>query len=213
MSNLINVLMASMEALRTTLAVNTEAVLHDLTQPESSVISIVNGHVSGRKPGDALLSGPDDDLGFLGLLEPAQRVPSRVFNNYNTTTLSGKVLNSASTIYYSEEGVPLVAFCINVDLDVVNSLKRTLDALLPAFTAQSRDDLSDKIPARSFDDVIAQFRQTGSENNIQFRKRVVSELQKMGFFKVKGSVGHIAQTLGVSRYTIYNYLEKNDDKQ
>lgn len=213
MSNLLNILMASMDAMRTTLAANTEAVLHDLTQPECSVISIVNGHVSGRKPGDPLLSGPNDDVGFLGLLEPAQRVPSRVFNNYKTTTSSGKVLNSASTIYYSEDGVPLVAFCINVDLDVVNSLKRTLDSLLPTVAEQEAEDMSDKIPAQSFDEVIARFRQTGSENKIQFRKRVVAELQKMGFFKVKGSVGHIAHALGVSRYTIYNYLEKNDEKQ
>lgn len=213
MSNLLNILMASMDAMRTTLAANTEAVLHDLTQPECSVISIVNGHVSGREPGDPLLSGPNDDVGFLGLLEPAQRVPSRVFNNYKTTTSSGKVLNSASTIYYSEDGVPLVAFCINVDLDVVNSLKRTLDSLLPTVAEQEAEDMSDKIPAQSFDEVIARFRQTGSENKIQFRKRVVAELQKKGFFKVKGSVGHIAHALGVSRYTIYNYLEKNDEKQ
>ncbi|MFU0444439.1 hypothetical protein DBY68_017900 [Pseudocitrobacter sp. RIT415] len=212
MSNLLNILMASMDALRTTLAANTEAVLHDLTKPECSVISIVNGHVSGRKPGDSLLSGPNDDVGFLGLLEPAQRVPSRVFNNYKTTTSSGKVLNSASTIYYSEDGVPLVAFCINVDLDVVNNLKRNLDSLLPPAAEQETENTSDKIPAHSFDDVIAKFRQTGAENKIQFRKRVVAELQKMGFFKVKGSVGHIAHALGVSRYTIYNYLEKNDEK-
>ena len=63
---LITILTASLEALRTTLPLNTEAVLHDLTRPESSVINIINGHVSGRKPGDALLSGPENDTGFLG---------------------------------------------------------------------------------------------------------------------------------------------------
>ena len=210
MTNLLDALMASMDAMRTTLAANTEAVLHDLTRPESSVVSIVNGHVSGRQPGDALLSGPNDDAGFLGLLEPAQRVPVRVFNNYKTITQTGKVLNSASTIYYSEEGVPLVAFCINVDLDAVHSLKRTLDSLLPS--SPEGEEASAIVPAHSLDDVIAKFRQTGAETNIQFRKRVVAELHRMGFFKVKGSVGHIAHALGVSRYTIYNYLEKKDEK-
>lgn len=212
MSDLLITLQGTMDTLRTTLAANTEVVLHDLTQPRNSVISIVNGHVSGRKPGDALLSGPDDDEGFLGLLSPADRVPFKVFDNYKTTTRSGKELNSASTIYYSDDGTPLAAFCINVDMDAVNRLKRELDILLPLPSPHQQDTLSDIIPAQSFDEIIAKFRQTGAENNLQFRKRVVSELQDMGFFKVKGSVNHIAQALGVSRYTIYNYLEKNDDK-
>lgn len=213
MSSLLNVLMASMDALRSTLATNTEAVLHDLTKPEHSVICIVNGHVSGRKPGDALLSGPDDDSGFLGLLEPPQYVPFRVFNNYKTTTTSGKRLNSASTIYYSEDGVPLVAFCINVDVEAVNKLKQALDSLLPLPEERTLGELNDMLPNQSIDEVISKFRQTGAENNAQFRKRVIYELREMGFFKVKGSVNHIAQVLGVSRYTIYNYLEKHSDEQ
>lgn len=39
----------ALEALKATLPANTEVVLHDLTQPQSSVVGIVNGHVSGRQ--------------------------------------------------------------------------------------------------------------------------------------------------------------------
>jgi predicted transcriptional regulator YheO len=211
--NLITILTASLEALRSTLPLNTEAVLHDLTRPESSVINIVNGHVSGRKAGDALLSGPEDDSGFLGLLNASQRVPSQVLSGYTTTTLSGTTLNSASTIYYSEEGVPLVAFCINVDMDVVLKLKRDLDYLLhPASAAETPDNPLGEIQDKSLNDVISRFRPTGSESKIDFRKRVISEIYAQGFFKIKGSVNHVAKALGVTRYTIYNYLDKLNDK-
>ncbi|MCE0844364.1 PAS domain-containing protein [Buttiauxella sp. A2-C1_F] len=210
---LITILTASLEALRSTLPLNTEAVLHDLTRPESSVVNIVNGHVSGRKVGDALLSGPEDDTGFLGLLNASQRVPSQVFSGYMTTTLSGTTLNSASTIYYSEDGVPLVAFCINVDMDVVLKLKRDLDYLLhPAAMTETPDNPLREIRDKSLDDVISKFRPTGSESKIDFRKRVISELYAQGFFKIKGSVNHVAKALGVTRYTIYNYLDKLNDK-
>lgn len=210
---LITILAASLEALRTTLPLNTEAVLHDLTRPESSVVNIVNGHVSGRKAGDALLSGPDEDAGFLGVLAASQRVPSRVFNGYTSTTLTGTALNSASTIYYSEEGVPLVAFCINVDMDVVRKLKRDLDYLLhPAATAETAENPLDDIQDKSLDVVISKFRPTGSESKTDFRKRVISEIHALGFFKIKGSVNHVAKALGVTRYTIYNYLDKLNDK-
>ncbi|QMR46853.1 PAS domain-containing protein [Citrobacter freundii] len=210
--NLIATLSAALDALRSTLAANTEVVLHDLTNPKSSVVSIVNGHVSGRKQGDGLLDGPDDDTGFLGLLEPANCVPSLVFKDYKTKTTTGKELNSASTIYYSSKGVPLVAFCINVDFEAVNRLRIGLDGLLPPPQREPRI-LEEDIPTQSLDDILSQFRQTGAESNIQYRKRVVSELSAMGFFKIKGSVNQVANALGVSRFTIYNYLEKNDDQQ
>jgi len=212
--HLIAILTASLETLRTTLTANTEVVLHDLTQPASSVISIVNGHVSGRKPGDGLLDGPDDDAGFLGLLAPAaQDVHFRTFNDYKTTTSAGKMLNSASTIYYSADGAPLVAFCVNVDSEAINRLRSELDYLFPPAVSRVPATSDDAIATQSFDEVLSQFRKTGAESNIQYRKRVVAELAAMGFFKVKGSVNHVARVLGVSRYTIYNYLEKNDEKQ
>lgn len=210
---LIAILTASLEALRTTLAANTEVVLHDLTQPASSVVSIVNGHVSGRTPGDGLLAGPDDDTGFLGLLESVRYVPFRVFNGYTTKTSTGKVLNSASTIYYSTGGEPLVAFCINVDLDAVSRLRSEIDYLFPPTASRMPDKSDDATATQSFDEILSRFRQTGAESNIQYRRRVVAELAALGFFKVKGSVNHVARVLGVSRYTIYNYLEKNDEKQ
>ncbi len=166
-----------------------------------------------EKPGDSLLSGPNDDVGFLGLLEPAQRVPSRVFNNYKTTTSSGKVLNSASTIYYSEDGVPLVAFCINVDLDVVNNLKRNLDSLLPPAAEQETENTSDKILRALFlMTLLLNSARRGQKTKYSFANVWSRNCKKWASLRLKGSVGHIAHALGVSRYTIYNYLEKNDEK-
>ncbi|WP_176443268.1 helix-turn-helix domain-containing protein, partial [Citrobacter braakii] len=74
--------------------------------------------------------------------------------------------------------------------------------------APSLGDIQDK----SLDDVISKFRPTGSENKIDFRKRVISEIHAQGFFKIKGSVNHVAKALGVTRYTVYNYLDKLNDK-
>ncbi|WP_434668758.1 transcriptional regulator [Klebsiella sp. B345] len=210
---LINILSAALEALKTTLPLNTEAVLHDLTRPDASVISIINGHVSGRKTGDALLTGPEEDKGFLGLLETPKQASHKTFNGYTTTTAGGKVLNSASTLYYSSTGTPLVAFCINVDTNVVTRLMRDLEYLVPALpeSAEPENTLAG-VPEASLDEVLSRFRMTGSESQKEFRMRVVSEVHEMGFFKIKGSVNHLAKTLGVTRFTIYNYLEKLNAK-
>lgn len=211
--SLINVLSAALEALRTTLPLNTEAVLHDLTQPNTSVINIINGHVSGRKKGDALLMGPEEDKGFLGLLDCPKQTSHKVFTGYTTTTSGGKVLNSASTLYYHSDGTPLAAFCINVDTDVVTRLMRDLEYLIPSpVDSVEQENALAGIPEESLDEVLSRFRMTGSESQKEFRMRVVSELHAMGFFKIKGSVNHLAKNLGVTRFTVYNYLEKLNAK-
>ncbi|WP_181962096.1 PAS domain-containing protein, partial [Klebsiella pneumoniae] len=105
-------------------------VLHNLTTPEHSIIKSINGHVSGRGNGDHLLAGPEKDTGFALLLQKTNNNKPRTISDYKTVTASGKTLNSASTIYYSEEGYPLIAFCINVDPSPYEQIRKSLDALL-----------------------------------------------------------------------------------
>jgi predicted transcriptional regulator YheO len=38
--------------------------------------------------------------------------------------------------------------------------------------------------------------------------KVVSELVKRGVFMIKGAVDRVAQSLSVTRFTIYNYLDE-----
>nr|WP_315988792.1 helix-turn-helix domain-containing protein [Desulforamulus aquiferis] len=38
--------------------------------------------------------------------------------------------------------------------------------------------------------------------------RFVAALEQRGAFLIKGSVDYIATVLGVSKYTVYNYLQK-----
>lgn len=207
---LLATLSAALEALRATLPANTEAIVHDLTRPEASVVSIVNGHVSGRQQGDPLLAGPDEDDGFLGLIEGSHPPGShRVFSGYTTLTATGKPLISSSTLYYDGNGRPMAAFCLNVDMEAVTKIKRELDYLLsspmtPAEPQSSVNQLSD----HAIDELLSRFRATGSESKQDFRMRVVAEAQAMGFFKIKGGVNQIAKALGVTRYTVYNYLDK-----
>ena len=200
----------ALEALKATLPANTEVVLHDLTQPQSSVVGIVNGHVSGRQLGDGLLSGPEDDEGFLGLLDASQPPSSsRLFSGYTSLTHGGKPLSSASTLYYDASGKAVVAFCVNVDMEPVMRFRRELDYLVSAVpAAQPVDHPVSSLPESSLTALLSRFQPGPTENPKAFRLRVVSELHAMGVFKIKGSVNEVAKALGVTRYTIYNYLDK-----
>jgi predicted transcriptional regulator YheO len=44
--------------------------------------------------------------------------------------------------------------------------------------------------------------------NTEEKIRLVKILEKKGAFQIKGMVGQVALRLGVSNFTIYNYLKK-----
>lgn len=68
---------------------NCEVVLHDLRQPEHSIVAIPNGHVTGRRVGDPLIGGPIGDIGLRLLQDGA--IPS-VLGTYATHVRDGRTL-------------------------------------------------------------------------------------------------------------------------
>lgn len=214
-AHLIILLEAAMSTLATTVSGNHEIVLHNLTTPERSVYRIINGHVSGRAQGDSLLSGPDKDSGFAGLLIRKKNDNQPVvISNYKTQAASGKVLNSSSTIYYSDDGEPLMAFCVNVDNSPYEQIRKSLDVLAAASLSDAEN------PEPSLNDLLGQTIQEIIEKHaiahqkIQKTQRlkIVAEMHARGIFKMKGGVQHAAQALGVTRYTVYNDLEVLGEK-
>ncbi|HAS1786084.1 MULTISPECIES: helix-turn-helix transcriptional regulator [Enterobacter] len=205
---------AAMEALAGTLSANQEIVLHNLTTPDRSVIKIVNGHVSGRKAGDNLLSGPEKDKGFALLLKKSEDSTPVTVKNYKTVTASGRTLNSASTIYYSEEGVPLMAFCINIDTSPYDQMRKCLDAITggPLPDSDPQDMNLGGIIEQSIQEIIDKHSVPGKKVQKAQRLKIVAEMHAKGIFKMRGGVQHAAQALGVTRYTVYNDLEVMGEK-
>ncbi|MFQ3395325.1 PAS domain-containing protein [Enterobacter mori] len=213
---LTDILSAAMDSLIATLFYNQEIVLHDLTTPEHSVVKIINGHVSGRKVGDSVLSGPDKDLGFAGLLsEKSKNKSPMVIRDYTTVSATGKELSSASTIYYSTEGQPIMAFCINVDNSFNNSLKDSLNELIAMSATgngKKEEHEVENVIEHSIRETIDKYTSDGAKVNRARRLMIVSELNQKGIFKMRGGVPLVAGMLGVTRFTVYNDLEKINEK-
>lgn len=205
---------AAMDALASTLSANQEVVLHNLTRPECSVVKIINGHVSGRKVGDNLLSGPEKDKGFAFLLKNRQDNTPVTVKDYKTATLSGKVLNSASTLYFSEDGIPLMAFCINVDTSPYEQMRKSLDAVMACTRPDSdaQDINLGGLIEQSIQEIIDKHSVPGKKIQKAQRLKIVAEMHAKGIFKMRGGVQHAAQALGITRYTVYNDLEVLGEK-
>nr|WP_314425569.1 PAS domain-containing protein [uncultured Erwinia sp.] len=212
-SQLIGQLSAIMDAFSSVSGRHIEVVLHDLSRPESSVIKIINGHVSGRKPGSPLLAAPENDRGFLGLLnQPASPTGGEptVFAGYPTTSPQGTPLHSSTVFFNDAHGKPQLSLCFNADNSAIDAAREALAILLPQ-PPQEKPDREAGLEEKLDEVIRACLPPTGhlrTGATKQEKVEIVRQMQNRGMFLVRGGVEKAAKVLGVTRYTVYNYLDQ-----
>lgn len=211
----LDVLQATVRMLGTVLGRNTEVVLHDLTRPEHSVLAIVNGHISGRQVGSPILAGPLHDRGFDAVLHAALEKGSQgpvVIGNYPTLGHDGKAFRSATAVFRDAAGEPFASLCVNTDLTGIAAAQACLEQLLATSEAsapvpEATPDL-EHLMTRIIDSALQDARAQGMRFGKAQKLEAVRQMHDGGLFIVKGAVEKAAAALGVTRYTVYNYLEE-----
>lgn len=207
-----DVLKGAIAALASVVGRNTEIVLHNLDQPERSVVMIANGHISGRGVGSPVLSGPEQDRGFAAVMEASANQGGSdpiVITNYPTNA-NGRALRSATAVFRDSNGHPFASLCINSDLTGLSTFQAFLEQLqptLPTATAQLPEPADMEVLMKQIiQDSLT--RMGSGKMNKQAKVDAVRVMQERGLFIVKGGVEKAATALGVSRFTVYNYLEQ-----
>ncbi|NML44794.1 hypothetical protein HHL11_13635 [Ramlibacter sp. G-1-2-2] len=192
-----------------------EVVLHDLTKPESSVVAIANGHVSNRRLGSSILSGPKEDLGFAAALQALSaggEAVHSVIESYPTLTRAGQRLKSSTVVFRDAQGQPFAALCLNADLTIIEAAHTWLGLLLkpngiaPAPASEGAPEL-DQLMQEIIADAVRRLGKPVTLMNKEEKIQAVAAMMQRGLFIVKGGVERAAKALGVTRYTVYNYLE------
>ncbi|WP_462402625.1 helix-turn-helix transcriptional regulator [Pseudomonas sp. Marseille-QA0332] len=211
-------LKATLQALESVIGRNVEILLHDLDDPEHSVVAIVNGHVSGRAVGSPILAAPEQDQGFQALMRACERQDDCqpvVVPDY-PTHLKGRTLRSATALFRDSHGRPFASLCINTDLGGLQAALDLLHGLQPLGATSARIAAFDQAGAEPGDlaalmnQIIADALQRCGQGrmNKAAKREAVRVMQERGLFIVKGGVEKAASALGVTRYTVYNYLEQ-----
>lgn len=212
-NSLIKELSAVMEALSSVTGQHMEVVLHDLERPEASVLRIVNGHVSGRQVGSSLLEGPENDMGFTGLLGqevPAEKTEPAVYTNYRTVGPQGRPLRSSTVLFRDESGKATLSLCFNADYSEVDVAREALSRLMPAQPVSAEGGEAG-LESRMHEIIRACIPPSGQVRVGATKKEkveIVRQMQEKGLFIVRGGVEMAARVLGVTRYTVYNYLDE-----
>ncbi len=182
-----------------------EVVLHDFSDLERSIVHI-EGNISGRKVG-----GAATDL----LLTQARNGNTvRDFYNYQTFLPNGRNMKSCTMFLRDADG----AFCINLDIGIFAGFHRFLGEFLALeASADVHETLSDDIHKTIHIILREAVSEVGAELPIMSKEdkiELIARLDEKGAFQVKKAVPLIAEELGLSRSTIYNWLtearEKND---
>ena len=184
-----------------------EVIVHDLQggDLEHTIVAIENGHVTGRRIGD----GPSHIV-----LESLQRASLQQEDKlaYLTKTRDGKILKS-STIYIRDNSGKIIGiFGINYDITLLLSMEEQLRSFTSTSTEDSREepislnvgDLLDELIEQSVRSIGKPVALMTKEDKVQ----VVRLLNEAGAFLITKSGPKVCQYLGISKYTLYSYLDE-----
>ncbi|MFD3682277.1 transcriptional regulator [Streptomyces sp. NPDC058613] len=184
-----------------------EVVLHDLRRPDNAIRTIEN-NLSGRQVGDSAT-----ELGLRRIADPDY--PS-VIQNYSNQFPDGRPAKSTSIGIKNAEGRYVAALCLNLDVSTLSPLALTLanlvapDAEHQGETLETLRDRSGRELRSAIDSFAAQHSSTPRGLNRDQKRELVRRLHNEGFFETRSSAQLIADQLGVSRATVYNYTKQPD---
>lgn len=186
--------------------VNCEVVLHDLTLPyDRTIVHIANGHVTGRKIGD---SGTNIGLEVLRgtTAENADRF------NYINHAHNGRILRSSSKYIKSKSGKVVGSLCINFDITDLVVANRSIQYLAYLEggddTAEVFSGNVDELMEVMLHETIRRIGKSIPEMTKDDKVEAMRYLDKKGIFLIKKSADKIAKFFGISKFTLYNYLEE-----
>lgn len=185
-----------------------EIVLHDVTDPEHSLIAISHP-LSGRKVGDSMTDLARE------LQEKGTYTNESHIANYNG---KGKGKNFLSSTYFIKNDGKLIGLlCINKDISSVQEMNGALHTLMEQFNlimpsnstyAENLDTSVADMVQNRITEIILQNGSSPSQMSREEKIRAVHQLNDEGLLSVKGITSSIAEQLGISVPTLYRYLNK-----
>ncbi|MFF2483306.1 transcriptional regulator [Paenibacillus sp. NPDC058071] len=184
---------------------NCEVVVHDWSRPyDSTIVWIENGHVTGRKVGD-----PGTNLG-LEIMRGTTEGDNR--HNYVTQTKEGRLLRSTSMYVKNKEGKIIGAVCINFDITELTIAEKTLQSLTASGLQPVRESFVTNV-GDLLDTLIQEAQELiglpPSHMLKEDKVRMIQLLDQKGAFLIKKAGEKICQYLGISKYTLYSYLDES----
>ena len=128
-------------------------------------------------------------------------------------TQDGRKIKSSSALIRDRKGEVIGMLCINYDLSAINRMREQLDEFLPGSGEDSgvfgSDAMLDQNVTTIVDSLIDHIidgrrkKELTKQDNLE----IIRFMDDKGIFLVKGAIDKVAAGLGLSKVTIYGYLD------
>lgn len=185
-----------------------EVVIHDLSNPRSSVMFTINNHVTGREVGQ-----PFDHL--VKTVLRSNDFKEDYLSGYTFLTDDKRTIRSSTTLIRDLEQKVIGAFCINFDVEALQQMKQFMNAFLSTPVVVKEDE--EEPPNRDVDNVeeivdglIQQIIENSVHAGMKRHERIelIRFMEEKGIFLMKGALEKVAEQLGISKVTVYSYLDE-----
>ena len=186
---------------------NCEVVVHDLASndPESSIVAIENGHVTGRKVGD----GPSHVV-----LEALRGDPAQLKDHlcYLTRTRDGKDPQVHHPLHPGGRRGAHRHLGINYDI----TLMMAMENQLKQFTATEQESKEPEAISRNVSDLLDELIEQSVKlvgkpvalMNKEDKVKAIQFLNETGAFLITKSGDKVCKYFGISKYTLYSYIDE-----
>lgn len=190
-----------------------EVILHELTKSGSYVAYVANGTVTGQKTGEK------SDYFVEQVLENKDFKDDHL-SNYFFRTTDEKAVKSSSALLRDQDGDVIGMICINMDITMLQNVNTMLMNYLKTDLEAGRNpgtvehDVPQDVMA-VIDKLIMSVIGSTDTRELSRSKCVglVRLMDEKGIFLVKGAMDKVAELMGVSRVTIYSYLDEARGKK
>lgn len=204
-SNMIDILRRIATAISSQFGSNCEVVVYDLTRknPEDMIVFLENGHVSKRN----IKAGPSHVV-LEAMKDGKKDIPDHY--NYLTKTHDGRILRSSTIYIKNDVGKPIGIFAINYDMTDLMMAQSVINTMVQSSSA----DEPERIPTNVnelLDDLLEQsvklIGKPVAMMNKDDKVKAIHFLNDAGAMLITKSGDKIAKYFGISKYTLYSYLD------
>lgn len=189
-----------------------EVVIHDVSSnhPDHSIVAIENGYISGRRVGDGASQIVLDQLA-------RQDAQPQDHLCYLMRTPDGKILKCSSLYIRNSKGKVSAIFCINYDVSGLTMVQNELSALLDTrdkdLTEPEKIINVNSVLDELIEQSVAKVGKPVALMNKEDKVRAIQFLNQSGAFLVTKSGDKVAKYFGISKYTLYSYIDNKQQEE
>ena len=190
---------------------NCEVAIHDLKAGyEHSIIAIENGHVTGRKIGDV--------ASRIAMETIHSNLQHEDHYSYSTRTNDGRILKSTTICIPDKNGKAKALLCINYDITQLMVSNKIMSDFISMKEIKNNDEANVAIPTdvnQLLEDLIEEsYELIGKPVSVMTKEdkmKAIKFLESKGALLIKRSGDKISKFYDISKYSLYSYLNSNED--